>query len=690
MSLQGVTPSFEQHHISCISSFFFLRTATDPAVYSTSGTSRPMKFIHIIRTAKQKWNSLVTRQLRKVGIFKRLNVSFLALLLISALFLTFFSFFQYSREINLNLTRYTSMLVQNTRLKIQDTMEEYENMALNFYNDSRIIRAISENSSLPENRSPGQEQLFQTNTFLIENRLYSLRQNKKHIVNIQFVTPSRQYHMVEDNGFQRGGTIRDLDAFYKSDFYLVPQDKRGYPVWMDDKEQTGIFYKNEQVVYGFANIITMEIAVYEPNTRDFLGILLFNIDRSTFSDIETPSGNNDQGNIFLIGKSGVLTWFDPSIKSPSFPRIPELFEEMLQKRKSIEQIQLDRQNILLAYEQIPDTEMFACYIASLDTLLAHSYHIRNLCVLVLIGTVIACFILSYYVTFSISDPLKKLNRVMKKTGSGKWTARYENSGHDEITALGDRFNEMAENTNQLIDQVYLSEIHRQKLQLSWKNAQLDAMLMQINPHFLYNTLDIIRWEAMYEADGESPVTEMIEKFSRLCRLGMKTGGNTITLREGIEHASIYLDVINFRHSEKIQLFLETEVDDQSVYIPQFILQPIMENAVVHAFGDASSGYFIRIHSSACDNVLHILVEDNGRGMEKNELHSLQLSLNRDEAPDESIGLVNVNQRIRLFYGESYGLQISSTPGKGTRIEILLPLRNHSENMTDITGGTDSL
>ena len=649
-----------------------------------------MKFIHMIRTAKQKWNSLVTKQLRKVGIFKRLNISFLVLLLISALFLTFFSFFQYSREINLNLTRYTSMLVQNTRLKIQDTMEEYENMALNFYNDSRIIRAISENSALPETRSPGQEQLFQTNTFLIENRLYSLRQNKKHIVNIQFVTPSRQYHMVEDNGFQRGGTIRDLDAFYKSDFYLVPQDKRGYPVWMDDKEQTGIFYKNEQVVYGFANIITMEIAVYEPNTRDFLGILLFNIDRSTFSDIETPSGNNDQGNIFLIGKSGVLTWFDPSIKSPSFPRIPELFGEMLQKRKNIQQIQIDGQNILLAYEQIPDTEMFACYIASLDALLAHSFHIRNLCVLVLIGTVIACFILSYYVTFSISDPLKKLNQVMKKTGSGKWTARYENSGHDEITALGDRFNEMAEKTNQLIDQVYLSEIHRQKLQLSWKNAQLDAMLMQINPHFLYNTLDIIRWEAMYEADGESPVTEMIEKFSRLCRLGMKTGSNTITLKEGIEHASIYLDVINFRHSEKIQLFLETEVDDQSVYIPQFILQPIMENAVVHAFGDASSGYFIRIHSSACDNVLHILVEDNGRGMEKNELHSLQLSLNRDEAPDESIGLVNVNQRIRLFYGESYGLQISSTPGKGTRIEILLPLRNHSENMTDITGGTDSL
>ena len=93
---------------------------------------------------------------------------------------------------------------------------------------------------------------------------------------------------------------------------------------------------------------------------------------------------------------------------------------------------------------------------------------------------------------------------------------------------------------------------------------------------------------------------------------MKTGGNTITLHEGIEHASIYMDVINFRHSDKIQLILKTEVDDKAVYIPQFILQPLMENAVVHAFGDASSGYQICIHSCFNQEDLHILVSDNGR------------------------------------------------------------------------------
>lgn len=226
--------------------------------------------------------------------------------------------------------------------------------------------------------------------------------------------------------------------------------------------------------------------------------------------------------------------------------------------------------------------------ARLDRLMARAYRIRNLCVLVLAGIVIACFVLSWYVTNSISDPVRRLITVMQKTGSGKWTARYENSGHDEITILGDCFNEMAE-----------------------------------------NTLDIIRWEAMYEANGESRVTQMIEKFSQLCRMGMRTGGNTIPLGEGIEHASTYMEVINFRHRDKIGPILETQVDADSVYIPQFMLQPILENAVVHAFGDASSGYFIR---------------------------------------------------IRLFYGDAYGISVDSTAGEGPQIEILLPLRDHSESM----------
>ncbi|MFR1834114.1 MAG: sensor histidine kinase [Lachnospiraceae bacterium] len=642
-----------------------------------------MHTFHFLSKLRHSVNSCITRQLRRVGIFWRLNLSFLLLLLISSLFLTFFSFHQYSTEINLNLDRYVSLLVQNVQLKVDDTMSAYEDIALCFYDDADVLAAVSENARIgrPENESEAEQ--VEKNTYIIEHQLYTLSQSRRYIENVQFVTPDRQYRMVEENGFARSGLIRDLDSFYHSDFYLLPQKQNGYPVWMDDISQTHTFFRNDQSVYGIGNIITLGVAVYEPAARNFLGVLLFNIDLNAFSNsIEGYDAYKD-GNTFLIGKDGVLTWFDPSLSAPSFPETPELYAHMLETKSGILRTDMNRRNLLLAYQQIPGSQIFATYIADLDVLLANAYHIRDLCILVLVCVVIATFVLSHYVTRSISVPIRSLVRVMSKTADGRWTVRYENSGNDEITTLGDQFNDMAEKTNQLIEQVYLSEIKRQRAQLSWKNAQLDAMLMQINPHFLYNTLDIIRWEAMYEANGESPVTQMIEKFSRLCRMGMKTNSNTIPLSEGIEHAVTYLDVINFRHSDKIQLDLNTQAGTESLYIPQFMLQPLMENAVTHAFGDASRGCRIMLCSHLNGDRLLITLEDNGRGMTPEELDALNSSLGNEDSSDKGIGIRNVHQRIRLFYGDSYGLHITSIPGEGTTITITLPIRTISENMTNL-------
>lgn len=656
-----------------------------------------MKLLLHIKKLTHGWNSLVKRQLRRVGIFHRLIFSFLLLLVAAALFLTFFFFQQYAAEIDRNLDRYTALLVQNVNLKIQDTMKEYEDLALGFYDDSRVLAAIEENGLLiqQEKTAPEDPDLLkklEENTYLIENKLYTMRYNQKYIVNLQFVSPYRQYHMVEQNGFQRGGTIRDLEQFYESEFYLLPQEEKGYPVWMDSREQSSIFYKNEQNFYGLGNIITLGVGVYQPVTRDFLGVLLLNIDLNVFSSDLKDYDAYEEGNTFLIGADGVLSWATPSIQAPSFPQGTGLYSQMLSNNQSVIRPSIDGEDILLAYERVPGTQIFSCYIASLDLLMARAYQIRRLCLAVLACIVLVCLILSWYVTASIAEPIRSLIQVMRKTGKGKWTARYENSGHDEITILGDCFNEMAENISQLMEQVYLSEIQRQQTLLSWKNAQLDALLMQINPHFLYNTLDIIRWEAMYEANGESRVTQMIEKFSQLCRIGMRTGGNTIPLQEGIEHASTYMEVINFRHSAKIQLDIHTQVDAHALYIPQFMLQPILENAVVHAFDGGSKGYCIRICSVKQEQSLAILVEDNGKGMAPEELSHLRSSLSQTEIADTGIGLVNVNQRIRLFYGNHYGIRINSQAGIGTQITILLPLRHYSENMAVATntGGVPTL
>lgn len=635
-----------------------------------------MKILPQIKKIQRKCNAFITKQLRKVSIFQRLNISFLVLLLGAAAFLTFFSFSKYSAEIIFNLERYASMSVQNIQLKVQDILQGYENIAIQFYEDESVLQAVAQNETLSED----QAETFRENRHTIERKLYDMRSGKKYIKNIELVTPERQYHMVEENGYQRGGTIRNLDEFYKSDFYRKAIERHGYPVWIEEAGQNHTFYESEQSVYGLADIITLSVAIYQPDTRAFLGVLTMNVDIKAFASAGRGYETYQDGNLFLIGEDGVLIGFNPNIESPSFPANHDLFHKMQKNKKDVVRTEINGKDVLLAYENIPETDMFSVYIADMRILLERTGHTRNLCILVLCGIVIGCFAISYYVTRSISEPVRRLVKVMGKAGDGKWTVRYQNSGNDEITVLGDRFNEMADKTNQLIEQVYLSEIRRQKLQLSWKNAQLDAMLMQINPHFLYNTLDIIRWEAMYEANGESKVTRMIEQFSKLCRMGMKAGGNTISLKESLEHAEVYLEVINFRHQEKIQFLTEVGETAEKCYVPQFMLQPILENAVVHGFRDASKGYAVQISAHVREDALHIHVEDNGKGMTKDELEKLQEYIKGEADPEKSIGMVNVNQRICLFYGEAYGIQIDSREQVGTEVKIILPVRMQSENM----------
>ena len=618
--------------------------------------------------------------LRKTSIFRRLIISFLLLIALSSAFITFFFLFRYSNLLEEKIEHTVSLMVQNAALKTQDVMQEYEELTVSFYGDSHLIRALQENASLKETPDSS---LYQANKTYIEKRLYHASSEKRNILNMQLVTPYCQYYMMEENGYRRGGCIRNLDEFYKSDFYLLPQKQRGYPTWIETDEQSRTFYQSEQNVYGFGNLITLCVGIYTPVDREFLGVLIVNINLEAFSEIWDGSAASKEGNAFLSGRDGLLMSYSPNILAPSFPKSNDKYEQMLENEKGIIESSADDQIILTAYQRIPSTNLLTTYMVNKDLAFESIYQLRNFCLLILAFVVAASVLIAYFVTKSISQPVDQLISVMKKAGNGEWNSRYPNSGNDEITILGDCFNEMAEKTGQLIEQVYLSEIRRQHISLSLKNAQLDALLMQINPHFLYNTLDIIRWEAMYEANGESRVTHMIEAFSRLCRMGIHAGSNTITLSEGIRHGETYLEVINFRHQYKIELEKDFSIDTEKVYVPPFMLQPLFENAVTHAFGDASKGCRIILKGKIDRDTLFLIVADNGKGISSEECEKLNARMMDSDAfrnSSESIGMVNVNQRIRLFYGSEYGIHVKSQQDRGTEITITLPVRTISEDM----------
>ena len=560
-------------------------------------------------------------------------------------------------------------------------MQEYEELTVSFYGDSHLIRALQENASLKETPDSS---LYQANKTYIEKRLYHASSEKRNILNMQLVTPYCQYYMMEENGYRRGGCIRNLDEFYKSDFYLLPQKQRGYPTWIETNEQSRTFYQSEQNVYGFGNLITLCVGIYTPVDREFLGVLIVNINLEAFSEIWERFGCPQKKEmLFYPEEMEFLVSISPNILAPSFPKSNDKYEQMLENEKGIIESSADDQIILTAYQRIPSTNLLTTYMVNKDLAFESIYQLRNFCLLILAFVVAASVLIAYFVTKSISQPVDQLISVMKKAGNGEWNARYPNSGNDEITILGDCFNEMAEKTGQLIEQVYLSEIRRQQISLSLKNAQLDALLMQINPHFLYNTLDIIRWEAMYEANGESRVTHMIEAFSRLCRMGIHAGSNTITLSEGIRHGETYLEVINFRHQYKIELEKDFSIDTEKVYVPPFMRQPLFENAVTHAFGDASKGCRIILKGKIDRDTLFLIVADNGKGISSEECEKLNARMMDSDAfrnSSESIGMVNVNQRIRLFYGSEYGIHVKSQQDRGTEITITLPVRTISEDM----------
>ena len=170
-----------------------------------------MKILQGIRAGKRRCDNGIKIILRRVSIFKRLNSSFLLLILTTAIFLTFFSFYKYSDEISDNIDRYASLLVQNVKMKIQDSLEAYETEALAFYDNSQVIAALQENAALAREGVDPENDRYARNRYSVENRLYNMRRNQRYIVNIQFVSPTEQYRMVEGSGFTRGGLIKDME-----------------------------------------------------------------------------------------------------------------------------------------------------------------------------------------------------------------------------------------------------------------------------------------------------------------------------------------------------------------------------------------------------------------------------------------------------------------------------------------------
>ena len=291
-----------------------------------------------------------------------------------------------------------------------------------------------------------------------------------------------------------------------------------------------------------------------------------------------------------------------------------------------------------------------------------SLWIGGLFILIFIGLIVT-------VANTITGPLRRLTRQMDKVGGGNFTVKFEARGSYEIIRLADRFNWMVDRINQLINEKYLA-------QLNEKTARLKALEAQINPHFLYNSLQAIATKAVI--GGQKEISRMVEALAYILRYCIK-GGDQVRIAAEIEHVRKYLLLQTVRYEDRLTVDIRVEEALSEVLVPKLSIQTLVENAVQHALENMTRAITIRIRTFAAADRILIVVTDDGPGMTAAHLAAVTREMAEGAWSDasgrpaeESIGLKNLYSRLKLMYGEEARLELESVWGAGTTARIVLP------------------
>ncbi|MBE5889197.1 MAG: sensor histidine kinase [Lachnospiraceae bacterium] len=274
--------------------------------------------------------------------------------------------------------------------------------------------------------------------------------------------------------------------------------------------------------------------------------------------------------------------------------------------------------------------------------------------------------LSYRIPLSITRPLRKLTEVTDQVAKGDLSVRSDVDTGDEVSRLGDSMNTMIDKINELLEQVTKEQVRLRK-------AEFELLQSQINPHFLYNTLDAIVW--LTESGEQDKVVSMVGSLSEFFRTSLNKGKDIVTIKEDLQHVRSYLEIQQVRYQDILQYDISVPQEMEQYRIPKITIQPLVENALYHGIKNKRGMGIIRISGMMNENGLLLQVEDDGIGMVPERLEQINDAIKRRTSAGKGIyGLYNVNERIRLNFGEEYGVTVDSTYGEGTRVTVLLPYK----------------
>ena len=460
------------------------------------------------------------------------------------------------------------------------------------------------------------------------------------------------------------GNLKENVDVTKQSWFVDAQDKMEN-LHFSDLHVQNIFENSTNRYYW---VISLSRGVELTNSGKMSeGILLVDMDFSGIRQLFAKVNSQNMGYVYLMDSDGKIIYH---------PRQNLIFSNMIQENNEVAKTYEDGahretfegEDRMVAVKTVGYTGWKIVSVMPMEKFLGDFSRTRTMAVMIIIVAILVMIFANQFVAVRVAKPLRNLEDSLTGIGIDREPQIYI-GGPPEIQHLGETIRSMVEQLRQLTDDIVREQEEKRK-------SELDALQSQINPHFLYNTLDSIMW--MIEAEKYDDAISMVQALSRLFRISLSKGKNIITVGEELQHAKNYLDIQKYRYKNKFTSYFEIEEGIEKYKTIKLIIQPLIENAIYYGmeYMDGDGEIYVRAYTKEED--LFIEVEDNGLGMQKAQVESLLTDGTRIRSKGSGIGIRNVHQRIQLYFGTEYGLEILSEPDEGTMVRIHLPKTENVE------------
>jgi two-component system sensor histidine kinase YesM len=574
--------------------------------------------------------------------------------MLPVIFIGYFSYRSSEEIIQNKSLSYTNDILSLIELRLQDTVKNLNNISQDLSTNNTIYNALVNDTSFDNSKLNNYKSRSDIN-----DAFQKVKQARPEEIEAMCIVTNKIQFYTYDNG-RLDSNIKSIVLQNYAKIQKNSKDAGGKAIW---------FFNSKDGIVQNAYLIRM---ISNRDNYSEIGLLVIQIDMEfLYSVVQGLESEVMQNTTIISPDNEIILCKNESALSS--------IEEIIKDTSAGDDSYVsESNNIFVAYKTITNPKWKIVTYIPLKKLYQDVQSLRNKIIILCLSSILILSVVSIFMSFDLIKPINKLVKAMKSMNIDNISDSYiEIDRNDELGFLHKTFNTMAKEIDHLVTWIYKEQITR-------KEAELKALQSQINPHFLFNTLESINWMAQLNHVPE--ISNTVSDLSTLLEASIGRDDRLITIEEEFMYIDKYISLLKRRFEDKITL--NKEVDPQVLYlkIPRLLIQPLIENAVYHGVENSRGKGIITLVAKIIDELIVIEVIDNGNGISAEELVRLNRCLTMDNESyfkslrgkeNSSIGMDNVNRRIKLFYGEKYGINIESKVNIYTKVTVTLPLQNYN-------------